>query len=71
LSIVPRRLRSHIASMRSMERRSEMHKFFNRLRTWLDAVTAVPDAPDPLSLMDPRELADLPVSHPLVERHGR
>ena len=48
-----------------------MHKFFNRLRTWLDAVTATPAAPDPLSGMSPRELADLPVSHPLVERGRR
>ena len=48
-----------------------MHRFFIRLRTWLDAVTAAPDAPDPLSFMSPRELADLPVTHPQVERTGR
>jgi hypothetical protein len=41
-----------------------MHKFFSSLRTWIAAVTATPTAPDPLSSMSPRELADLPISHP-------
>ena len=41
-----------------------MHKFFIALRAWLTAVTAVPAAPDPLSRMTPRELADLPADHP-------
>lgn len=44
-----------------------MHKLFNSLRAWLAAVVAVPAEPDPLGAMSPRELADLPVSHPLVE----
>ncbi|HQZ11912.1 MAG TPA: hypothetical protein PK286_03415 [Devosia sp.] len=41
-----------------------MHKYFSRLSAWFAAIRATPAAPDPLSSMSPRELADLPPNHP-------
>lgn len=41
-----------------------MHKLFSNFRAWLAAIVAAPAAPDPLGTMSPRELADIPPSHP-------
>lgn len=41
-----------------------MHNILSRLLLWLEAVTAQPEVQSPLDAMSPRELADLPVSHP-------
>ena len=47
-----------------------MNRIFTRLVEWLNALLAVPCAPDPLSGMSPAELADLPISHPATEPCG-
>ena len=41
-----------------------MNRIFNRMRTWVQAFVAAPRPADPLESMSPRELADLPASHP-------
>jgi hypothetical protein len=48
----------------------KMNTIFTRLIDWLNALLAVPCAPDPLSTMSPAELADLPISHPDTEPCG-
>lgn len=47
-----------------------MQKILTRLALWLNALVAVPCAPDPLAAMSAHDLADLPVSHPKTEPCG-
>ena len=45
-----------------------MYKIFIALKSWLARLGEIECPPDPLSLMSPRELADLPISHPRFDR---
>ena len=45
-----------------------MHKILQALRRWLLELLETEAAPDPLTQLDSRELADLPVHHPGSDR---
>lgn len=45
-----------------------MHKILQVLRRWLLELMETEAAPDPLTRLDARELADLPVHHPSSDR---
>ena len=45
-----------------------MDKILQALRRWLLELLETEAAPDPLSKLDARELADLPVHHPGSDR---
>lgn len=47
-----------------------VYRIFTNLRNWLQALLMAPCPPDLFSAMTPRELADLPVSHPRNEPCG-